>query len=286
MLYIRCKHKYMTWLRSIVLTAGMLGLVLNGPGLASAGVHPGHPAPDQGKPSLAIIIDDLGNGMKGTEQVLSLPAPISVAVMPFLPTTKTDAERAHSLGHDVLVHLPMEPNKGKKEWLGPGAITSGMTDEEVRQAVLNAIADVPHAVGVNNHMGSKITSDRRIMSVVLDVCREQGLFFVDSRTNFRSVAAQLAKEKGMPPVGNDIFLDDQYNLTHISKQMRSVEDRLKQGQDCVTIGHVGVPGLYTASVLKSSLPRLQGQVRLLGISDFVRNVWGWDPHAVQPTDKR
>lgn len=106
---------------------------------------------------------------------------------------------------DVIVHMPMEPKKGKPEWLGPGAITSNLTDEQVRERVEKAIDDVPYAIGMNNHMGSKITSDKRIMSIVLDVCLERGLFFVDSRTNFRSVVGDLAIAKNMPPVGNDIF---------------------------------------------------------------------------------
>ncbi len=71
---------------------------------------------------VAVIIDDLGNNMKGTEQILQLPVKVTVAVMPFLPTTKQDATEAHKPGHDVIVHLPMEPKQGKPQWLGPGAI--------------------------------------------------------------------------------------------------------------------------------------------------------------------
>lgn len=160
---------------------------------------------NQWQKRVAVIIDDLGNNMKGTEEILNLPVKITVAVMPFLPTTKRDAMEAHKRGHDVIVHLPMEPKQGKPEWLGPGAIKANMTDEEVRAKVTAAIKDVPYAIGMNNHMGSKITSDKRIMSIVLDVCKEHGLFFVDSRTNYRSVVPELAAKKGMPPVRNDVF---------------------------------------------------------------------------------
>lgn len=130
---------------------------------------------------VAIIIDDLGNGMKGTEEIMSLPTKVNVAIMPFLPTTKKDAELAHQKGIDVLIHMPMEPHKGRRDWLGPGAITSDLSDGEVRKRVEAAIDNVPYAIGMNNHMGSKITTDRRIMSIVLDVCKERGLFFVDSK---------------------------------------------------------------------------------------------------------
>lgn len=230
----------------------------------------------------AIIVDDFGNGMKGSEEMMNLPSFITVAVMPFLPTTKQDAEEAHRKGHDVLVHLPMEPNRGKKEWLGPGAIMADMTDEEVRSRVEAAIDNVPYAVGINNHMGSKVTANRRIMSVILDVCKERGMFFVDSRTNHKSVVEEIASEKGLPPVHNDIFLDDVYTLTHVSRQMRAVFSWLDTHDTCVMIGHVGVPGLYTSSVLRQSIPELQKKTELVGMSRFVSTVWRWKPQP-QPT---
>ncbi|MBD7967095.1 divergent polysaccharide deacetylase family protein [Paenibacillus gallinarum] len=235
---------------------------------------------------MVIIIDDLGNGMKGTDEMLNMPTTINVAIMPFLPTTKRDAELAHQKGIDVLVHMPMEPRKGRKDWLGPGAITTDLSDEEIRKRVNAAIDEVPYAIAMNNHMGSKVTSDRRIMSIVLDVCKERGLFFVDSKTDQHSVVAELAAEKGMPPVENDIFLDDQYSISHISRQMRLAEEKLKQQDICVTIGHVGVPGLMTAGIIRDALPRLTGKVELISISDMVKQVWNWNPDPTIPTNNK
>lgn len=232
----------------------------------------------------AIIIDDFGNDMKGTKEMLDLPVPITVAVMPFLPTTKRDATDAHRRGHEVIVHLPMEPNKGRPEWLGPGAITSGLTDAEVRERVQKAIADVPFAVGMNNHMGSKITSDKRIMSIVLDVCKERGMFFVDSRTNYKSVVPELAATKGLPPVRNDIFLDHKYDRNHIFSQMNVVSDWFREHDTCVTIGHVGISGLHTSAAIRSSLPKLQQQADIVGLSSLISDVWHWRPDPTMPTN--
>lgn len=232
---------------------------------------------------VAIIIDDLGNNMKGTAQILKLPVKITVAVMPFLPTTKQDAIEAHKRGHDVIVHLPMEPKQGKPEWLGPGAIKANMTDDEVRAKVTAAIEDVPYAIGMNNHMGSKVTSDKRIMSIVLDVCKEHGLFFVDSRTNYWSVVPELAAEKGMPPVRNDIFLDDIHTLAHINRQLTKVIEWLDKHDTCVTIGHVGVSGMKTFSALQSSVPMLKDHTQFVGISDLVRSVWKWQGNPATNT---
>lgn len=125
---------------------------------------------------VAIIIDDFGNKMRGTEEMFALPVKITAAVMPFLSTTEQDAKRAHERGYDVLVHLPMEPRQGKPEWLGPGAVLTSMSDAEVRERVEAALDNVPYAIGINNHMGSKVTGDERVMGIVLAVCRERGCF--------------------------------------------------------------------------------------------------------------
>ncbi|WP_433943589.1 divergent polysaccharide deacetylase family protein [Paenibacillus sp. SN-8-1] len=224
----------------------------------------------QSKKKLAVIIDDLGNKMEGTDEILSMPVKLTVAVMPFLQTTQQDAKRAHEQGYDVLLHLPMEPKRGRPEWLGPGAILTKMSNEEVRQRVEAAIDNVPYAVGINNHMGSKVTADERIMSIVLDICKERGLFFVDSKTNYRSVVGKLCEQKGLPQVYNHIFLDDVASTDHISKQIMKVSEWLKNHENCVTIGHVGSRGKKTASVLRRSIDMLRQEADFVGVSDLAR----------------
>lgn len=220
---------------------------------------------------LAIIIDDLGNSMGGTEEILTLPVKLTVAVMPFMRTTQQDARRAHELGHDVLIHMPMEPKQGKPEWLGPGAILSSMTNEEVRKKVEEAIDNVPFAKGINNHMGSKITGDDRIMAVILQVCRERGLFFVDSKTNYWSVTSQISEKMGMPRLSNDIFLDDVHSTRHIAGQLNKIQELLNQKGKCVAIGHVGVKGEITAATLKQYIPEFQARgVKFIGISELAK----------------
>ncbi|WP_433923148.1 divergent polysaccharide deacetylase family protein [Paenibacillus taichungensis] len=255
------------------------------PGSTSGKISP-TPTDKSQRKRMAIIIDDAGNDMKGTSEILATPVKLTLAVMPFLPTTKKDAIAAHEKGMDVIVHMPMEPKKGRPEWLGPGAITSNLTDEEVRERVEKAIDEVPYAVGMNNHMGSKITSDKRIMSIVLDVCRERGLFFVDSRTNFRSVVGELAITKNMPPVGNDIFLDDHNSKQQIRKQMDLAAQRALAKDVCVVIGHVGHTGLNTSAIVHESVSRLKDQIEFVGISDLVRDVWHWQAEPKLPTDNK
>lgn len=135
-----------------------------------------------------------------------------------------------------------------------------------------AIEKVPYAVGMNNYMGSKVTGDERVMSVILEVCRERGLFFVDSKTNYWSVIPRLSEEKGLPRLKNDIFLDDVGSVEHVSGQLRQVLALLKKNRgSCVTIGHVGVQGKKTAAALKKNIPMLQAEgIHFIGISELAR----------------
>lgn len=241
------------------------------------------PAEDSASRSrVAIIIDDFGNGMKGTEEMFALPVKFTVAVMPFLPTSVKDATRAHEQGLDVLVHLPMEPRQGKPEWLGPGAVLTRMSDAEVRKSVEAALDNVPFAIGINNHMGSKVTGDERVMGIILTVCKERGLFFVDSHTNYRSIAGKMAQKMGLPPVENHIFLDDVHTSGHVAKQMRLVQERALDQKYCVTIGHVGIQGKETAAGIRSGIAELKDSVEFVGISELVKDQWKWNSSVTLP----
>lgn len=225
----------------------------------------------QNKHYMAIVIDDLGNSMEGTQAIMDLNIPITVAIMPFMPSTAQDAEQAYAKGHEVIVHMPMEPNKGKKSWLGPGAITADLSDEEVKQRVEAAIDQVPHAVGMNNHMGSKITTNEHLMRIILQVCKDRGLYYLDSKTSHQSVVAKVANELGVTYIENNLFLDDVYTAAHIEKQMQKAFELLDKNQYNVMIGHVGAPGKYTSSTIKASIDQLQKRGTLLKVSQMIQN---------------
>lgn len=254
------RTRYGIALRTAAIFGVAAALLCNGSNLTAA---------QKNQHTVAIVIDDFGNGMDGTEEMLKLPVHFTAAIMPFMPTTKKDAEEAHRLGHDVIVHMPMEPVKGKKEWLGPGAIMTNLSDEEIRKRIENAIDDIPYAVGMNNHMGSKVTADERVMRIILSVCKERGLFFLDSRTTHKTVVPKIAKEIGVPLVSNHVFLDDVYTVQHISKQIGVLRKLLESQESCVTIGHVGPPGRRTAQVLQEAIPAMKSTARFVKLSEMV-----------------
>ncbi|MDQ0268368.1 divergent polysaccharide deacetylase family protein [Cytobacillus purgationiresistens] len=223
-----------------------------------------------GKKNLSIVIDDFGNNMKGTQEMLNLPVKLTVAIMPFMPSTASDAETAWQKGHEVIIHMPMEPKKGKKSWLGPGAITADLEDEEVRKRVEQAIQNVPHAVGMNHHMGSKITENKRIMRIVLQVCAEHGLYYLDSKTTGKSVIPKLAEELQLPYLENMLFFDDVYTRSHIAKQAQLLHTKLDHKEGMIAIGHVGIAGPLMVSVLKEYLPLYQNKVNIVPLSSLIK----------------
>lgn len=221
------------------------------------------------KKVLAIVIDDFGNNMKGTEDMLNLQVPITAAIMPFLPTSREDAIRAHKKGHEVIVHLPLEPKKGKKSWLGPGAITTDLSDQEIRQRVQNAIKSIPYAVGMNHHMGSKATEDERVMRIILEECQKNNLYYLDSKTTGKSVVKKLAEELYVPYLENNLFFDHIYSNQHIEKQANRLAKELDKKEEFIAIGHVGISGPAVVSVLKAYIPVYQHEAKLVPLSDLI-----------------
>jgi len=154
---------------------------------------------------LAIVIDDVGFDPPSRTLLVSLEGPLALAVIPNTPHGAEAARLAREKGWDLLVHLPMDPEAGRaeKDSLGPKD-----DDTTIRAGVLAALARFPGALGINNHQGSKAMADSRVVRDVLEVVKEKGLFFLDSRTTPASVAGAVAAKLGAPFMARDVFLDD------------------------------------------------------------------------------
>ncbi|MDO7787664.1 divergent polysaccharide deacetylase family protein [Desulforamulus aquiferis] len=224
------------------------------------------------RPIMAIVIDDFGGAdCHGVEQLLTLDRPITAAVMPNLTNSLSHSEMAHKNGHEVILHQPMEPVKGKLSWLGPGAITSAMTQDEIKETFINNLDTVPHAIGFNNHTGSKITSQRDKILPMLEVAKDKGLYVLDSRTSMKSQIMPVAKTLGVASVKRDIFLDDVKSDQHISKQFRKAcKVAHKQGY-AIVIGHVGQGGNVTARSVKAAIPMIEKEgIKIVPLSEVVQ----------------
>lgn len=212
----------------------------------------------QKKSYVAIIIDDLGYNGSGTDELLALDTPLTVAVMPFLESSSMDAQKFHEAGKDVIVHMSMDSHTGKKSWLGPKTITTDLTDEAVVSILIEALDEIKWAVGINNHMGSKITEDSRIMKSILTTTNQRGLVFIDSMTTANSVTEELAKQTGSQVFFRDVFLDSTQDQSIVEENLLLLGDKaLKKGY-AVGIGHVGPEGgKITVAAIKKIAPQLE-----------------------------
>ncbi|GAB6137929.1 hypothetical protein JCM15060_11180 [Halanaerobaculum tunisiense] len=219
---------------------------------------------------VAIIIDDLGNRAKGTEEIFKLKQKITCAIMPFEKKSTAEAEEAIKRGYDVIIHLPMEAELDRPNWLGPKPILTDLSDQEIKTRMKEAIADIPQAVGFNNHTGGKATANRRVMEQVLQVAKEEGLLAIDSKTTPKSVIQEVAYKLNVPVLERDVFLDHHKDYGYIRKALlRLAGQAIRQGQ-AIGIGHVGPRGgKVTVLALQNILPRLdQAGIRFVGIDDL------------------
>jgi polysaccharide deacetylase 2 family uncharacterized protein YibQ len=202
------------------------------------------------QPRVAIIIDDLGNDLRVAHDLGNLGAPLSFAVMPGRPFTKETTELAALLGQEVLVHLPMEAESGEDFGADNVLQVSASRDATVR-AVDRALAAVPHAVGVNNHMGSRFTADAEHMRWVLERVKQAGLFFIDSRTTPHSVACEVAASLALACAERSVFLDDVDDEAAVRGQLQTLLAQARTHGDGIAIGH---PRPATVAALRAVLP--------------------------------
>ncbi|MBT6202660.1 MAG: hypothetical protein HOI34_03050, partial [Rhodospirillaceae bacterium] len=190
----------------------------------------------EGAPLIAIVIDDLGLNRRRAERVAALPGPLTMAFIPYGSEVADLARLAANAGHEVFLHLPMEPTRASED-PGPHALLAGLTPEQLRERLLWNLERFDGYVGVNNHMGSLLTQDAAAMNVVMAELDQRGLIFVDSVTSAASVAYTTARDNGIPTARRDVFLDNVADIDAIEAQLRLLEDVARRQGFAIGIGH-------------------------------------------------
>ncbi len=201
---------------------------------------------------LALIIDDLGYNVWVSKKIAKLPADITLAVLPKGQASHDVVRLAQETDKELILHQPMQPLGYPAVKPGPMALLQGMGREKMRRVLEDNLDEFSTAVGINNHMGSFLTTQADAMDVVMEVLAERKLFFVDSRTSIRTVAESRARVKGVPTVRRDVFIDNAHDKEPILKQLHALESQAYNGP-VVGIGHP-YPG--TLAALKEWLPTL------------------------------
>lgn len=207
-----------------------------------------------GSAQVAIIIDDCGQWLDTEQALIALPIPITLSVLPHVRYTDRIAQEAAGAGKGVMLHLPMEPLS--HAYPGPGEIKDGMTDDQVTKQTEDDVAQVPLAKGANNHEGSEASADDRVMKDVIAVIKAHDLFFVDSRTNAKSVGQQVAQDDGVPSAKRDVFLDNQADVAYTESMLERAVALAKRNGSAIAIGH---PKPTTLAAIRELYPKMQAQ---------------------------
>jgi len=213
---------------------------------------------------VAIIIDDIGY-RKSDHFAIELPGSITYAILPHTPYGKSLAEIANAQNKDIILHIPMEAENGKA--LGPGALTSQMDEESIRTSLEESFAEIPFAIGINNHMGSKLTQLYSPMMWTMRYLKENNMIFIDSVTTENSKARNLARHLGVPNLSRHLFLDNELSIQYISGQFNRLIHQAKKYKRVVAIAH---PHPETIVALTRLLPLLkENNIELVGISKLL-----------------
>lgn len=207
------------------------------------------------RPMIAVVIDDLGLNRRNTAAINQFEGPLTVAFLPYAGELERQTRAARAAGHELLLHMPMEPMG--QDWPGPNALLTSSSPEEFRQRLLDNFDSFPGYVGMNNHMGSRLTADPERMAIVMAELRKRDLLFLDSMTTARSVGTPQARRFGVPSTRRDVFIDTIFSREsreQVERQLALVERIARERGMAVAIGH---PHDATIEALRHWLPTLE-----------------------------
>ena len=224
-------------------------------------------AASDGRPAIAIVIDDAGLNRAGTERLNFLPGPLTVSFITYAEDLPHQAKRARAAGHEIFLHVPMAP-LSERHYPGPRALDPEAPRKETRERLAWALSRIRGYVGVNNHMGSRFTSDENAMGLLLGELKGRGLAFLDSRTTESSVGVTVARRFGLPFAVRDVFLDHDIDAAKIRVQLDRLEDIARRRGYAVAIGH---PHEVTLDVLADWLQTLDARgLMLVPVSAIIK----------------
>lgn len=203
---------------------------------------------------LAIVIDDAGRDLDSQHIYEQMGIPLTLAVMPDQVHTRDAALSWRAHGLPVILHQPMESVSGIG--MEPKVILTSMSDAAIRQMLRDSLSQLPEAIGINNHQGSKAIIDARTMDIVMNELHHRGLFFFDSHTNSTTAADKAAKTYGVPYVRNDLFVDNSASVSDICAMIQEGADRAKKKGTYIIIGHCRP---HTAEAFRQMVPKLKAQ---------------------------
>jgi hypothetical protein len=185
---------------------------------------------------IAVMLDDVGVDRKGAEKAILLKAPMTLSFMTYAEDLPRMTASAHARGHELMVHVPMQP-MGEHLDAGPQVLTVNLSADEIRRRLEWGLSRFDGYVGINNHMGSRFTADAAGMNVVMAEMKRRGLLFVDSVTTGHSAAPEMAHRYGVPFASRNVFLDNEQSVDAIRAQLAQAEAYARKHGAAIAIGH-------------------------------------------------
>lgn len=212
-------------------------------------------------------MDDLGESEQEVQALLDINIPITFAILPQRPFSHSIAQRLHSLGREIILHLPLEPEDCENINLGKGMLLL-MPREGLLNRLRENLDSLPYYTGVNNHMGSAFTADEGGMRLILGELKARGLFFLDNRTTKETVGLKIARELGVRAAERDVFLDNEEEPEYISSQLDELIREAREKGQAIGTCH---PSSTTIQVLGEKLPEFSAQgIDFVPVSTLVR----------------
>ncbi len=217
------------------------------------------------RPRIAIVIDDVGLDPGISRRVMALPAYVTLAFLPYAPEAQRQVDEARAAGHEIFLHLPMEPEGGEDP--GPHALYVDMDEEDLRRTIHDNLASFRGYVGVNNHMGSRFSADARGMEILMEELRARELIYLDSRTTPATLGEQIAREWGVLTARRHVFLDNKTHEDAIARAFAKLIRIADQQEYALAIGH---PHDVTLEMLRALLPYMEERYELVPVSALAR----------------
>lgn len=207
------------------------------------------------RPKIVVVIDDMGLAKTRSERTTYLPRPLTLSYLPYADHLPEQAALALANGHELMVHMPMQPLSDTAD-PGPNALVSGLSDTELLKRVRDNLSQFDGYVGINNHMGSSFTQDQTGLRVLMQELRQRDMLYLDSRTSPTSVAEQTARKYNVATTGRDVFLDHEITEEFIEKALKRTEVHATKHGTAIAIGH---PHELTIRKLEEWLPTLEAK---------------------------
>lgn len=229
-------------------------------------VLPPIPVPTVTVGKIAIVLDDWGYNLNNLHTLREIKAPLTLSVLPNLGYSRKIAEEGNSLGFEVILHLPCQPNETRA--LEKNTILTSMDNQTIRSIVNQDLDDIVYAKGLSNHMGSKVTEDRRVMGIILGELKNRHLYFLDSWVSPNTVGLEVARQMKLKAGRRDVFLDNKEEPEYIKAQLYKLMKKAKAYGQAIGIGH---DRKVTLEVLQEAIPEMENKgFKIVPVSELVK----------------